>query len=282
MAVAAAPKKAPITAVSTVVMTNEDITAKLRELGFVESDQGSGVGRIKVDGLAFNVGDEMYISNPKTGAYAFQARILDVPAEYQGVWLTPELATIIGRPEDTNTYCKSRFGVEGEDRKFSHSGADCNRCPIGPYVRKDALPAGADTKCKWRGELSLQILDAQGQLSDETVWTLDLPTTGMIEFKGIGREPQKGHIGEFNFTQLLARMGAESNPENPQQGFMRALTALRLGGVIAEVRSVPTQSENGGNRYNVIQFKPVQILDVDAPAEGAPALESGNSDDLPF
>jgi hypothetical protein len=107
----------------------------------------------------------------------------------------------------------------------------------------------------------------------------------MMEFKGSYNDAEKGHVGDYNFVQLLVRLGASLTPENPTAGLMQAMTALRLGGVIAEVRSIPVQNPNNGNRYNVTQFIPIQILDVTEPA---PEISDGvdnsnhNEDDLPF
>lgn len=295
MTTAVAPAGKPAsTALVPQAMSQELINKQLRELGFYDSAPMSTVNRIKVDGQVFTAGDETYFSNPKTGKPAMLVRIIDVPEEYQGVWLTPTLAAAINRPADANTYCKSMFKVESQARKYSADGHDCSQCPIGPFVKKELLPSGdwpPGTKCKSRAELLVQILAEDGSLTDDTVWLFDLSFTGVMEFKGISGKNAVADEGYFagqpNFIKRLADMGIASNPDDPQKGFLRALTALRLGAVIAEVRSIPAKGgANGENKFNVIQFIPAQILDVDETAAGA-ALEAGHAptadnEDLPF
>lgn len=268
-----------------VALTNEDFTAALKTAGFIESGGGGEFHRIKVDGTTFYAGDEMYISNPKTGAPAFLAQIVDSPIEYQANWFNEDgvLARALNRPEIAGKMCKSHFEDPAQAREYAEDGTPCRSCPINPFIKKDLLPVEAKGfKCSWRGDLQLRILSDEGTLVDETIWTISLPTTGMIEFKGTSRDAEKGHVGELNFMQKLVRLGASLTPEQPSEGLMKALTALRLGGVIAEVRSVPVQSPTG-NRYNVVQLTPIQILDV---TDANPALAAGTdtteTDDLPF
>lgn len=270
------------TAMAVPIMTNDDITKKLQELGLIQTGQ-SDINRIKVDGATFTVGDEMYVSNPKTKAAAFRARLLGTPVEYQARWLDASLATAIGRPEDSDMFCKSYFDNPAQHREFSENGSNCRSCQLSPFVKKETLPVQADNqKCSWRAEVQLQILDADGAITDPTVYTLTLPTTGIIEFKGTNREPEKGHVSALNFMQKLARFGQASNPENPTQGLMEAVTGLSLGAVIVDVRSVPASSTDGSRRYNCIVLEPVDVIKLDA----TPALTDGaiasDEDDLPF
>lgn len=275
-----------------VGLTAADFTAALKGAGFIESRE-STFNRIKVDGTTFYAGDEMYISNPKTNAPAFLAQIVDSPLEYQAYWFNEdgEVARAVNRPEIAGHMCKSHFDIPEQAREYAEDGTPCRQCPINPFVKKELLPIESKGfKCSWRGDIQLRILDEEGKLADETIWTLSLPTTGMIEFKGTSRDAEKGHVGELNFMQQLVRLGASLTPDQPNDGLMKALTALRLGGVVTEVRSVPVQSATG-NRYNVVQFTPIQILDVE---DAGPALTAGTAepepegdgtpviDDLPF
>jgi hypothetical protein len=279
-------------------MSQDDITAVLQQLGYVEEQSnGDWPQRAKIEGTTIYLGDEMYVSNPKTKTPAMRVRLLGVPEEYQGAYLDPELSALIGRPGDANKYCKSRFEVEGEARKFSDLHADCNKCPISPFTKRDNLPVlanGQTRKCAWRAEVSFQVLDADGLLSDDTIWVIDLSTTGVIEFKGTGREPVLGSASPFNFMQQLARFGAQSNPENPADGLRKALLGLRLGAIVADVRQLPMSSDDKSRSWYVTSFEPVQILDLDEVEAdaGVIAIEDGldsiadtgttNLDDLPF
>jgi hypothetical protein len=115
------------------------------------------------------------------------------------------------------------------------------------------------------------------------VHLLSLPITGMIEFKGTGRDPIAGSVSEFNFNQKLARFGMDAHPENPTEGLALALSALRLGLVIADVSLLAQSNENGSRSWTVPSFEPVDIL---SPEDAPPLIEAGASpakgDDLPF
>lgn len=281
---ATAAKKTNPNTPSTAVLTQEQINDALRAAGMME-DSGEQFHRIKLNGMSFEAGDEVYVSNPKTKAPAFLAQIVRTPQEYQAKWFDDDglLARAVGRPEIAGKMCKSHFGVSGQNREFSEDGTSCRDCPVNPFAPKDSLPIEAQRqKCSWRGDIELRILNDDHTLVDDTIWTLSLPTTGMIEFKGMSRNPEAGHVGELNFMQKLARLGSEGNAENPTAGLMRALTALQLGGVIAEVRSVPVTSDSG-NRYHVVQFTPIEILDVEAqPALETAASADAEDDGVPF
>lgn len=273
---------------------DDEMTAALRAAGLIEPERGGGdyPQRAKVDGLTISLGDEMYVSNPKTKAPAFRARLIDVPVEYQGVFLDDDLARAINRSGDAGTYCKSFFAIEDQKREFSEDGHNCRECPINPFTKRDALPlldnGKVAKKCQWRAEVAFQVLDAEGAISDDTVWTLDLSTTSVIEFKGTQKTQPEGSVSEFNFMQKLARFGAASTPDDPTTGFRNALNALALGLVIVDVRQIPTSKD--GVNWNVTSFDPVQILESEATAaieagdivgDDAPA-DAPQTDDLPF
>lgn len=246
-----------------VELTDASITEALRAAGMIETPQE--FPRIKVDGQTFIAGDNMYISNPKSGDPAFLAQLLGPPIEYQARWFDDDgdLAQAIARPELAGTMCKSHFAKEGEKREFNEKGMSCRTCQVNPWVHRDNLPPEArGQKCTWRGDIELRILADDMTIADETVWTLSLSTTGMIEFKGTGKEPAKGSVSDFNFMHRLARFGGDRDPENPNRGALHAITSLPLGLVVAEVRSIPAQASNG-NRYSVVSFNPAAIVEAD-------------------
>ena len=264
-------------------LSSADFTALLRGSGAIETPEE--IKRIKVDGATFHVGDDMFVSNPKTKAPAFIAQVVDAPTEYQAAWIPEdgELARAMQRPEDAGSMCKSHFAIPSQNREYSENGHECRRCPINPFARKDTLPEEAmGQKCKWRGDLHVRILGEDHTLvdGDATIWTLSLPTTGMIQLKGTSKDPEHGHTGELTTYHRLVRLGAETNKENPQKGALEALTAWSLGFVIVEVRSLPMMGPSG-NRYHVVDLNPIVIL----PMTDAPALESSATDDgdpVPF
>lgn len=264
-------------AVVPAAPSQDDITAILRKLGGVETPT-SEFHRIKIDGSTFYLDDEPFVSNPKTGAPAFTARIVNVPEEYQALWFDEEMAVMAGRTGKTG-FCKSWFGNPAQAREWSEDGASCRSCIFNPFT-KDA-PLGK--KCQWKGELQLQIVDpATGQLRDDTIWHLTLSTTAMIEWKGTSRDSVKGNVSDHNFIHKLAAFACAQNPDvDPNKAIYGALTALSLGGVVAEFRILRAQSSDGARTWSVVSATPVAILAV----EETPALpepDGAASDAIPF
>lgn len=275
-------------ALAPAAMSRDDVTAALTQLGVIEANQ-SEFNRIKVEGATFIINDVPHISNPKTGAPAFRARLVEPPIEYQAAWLTQEAANYLNRPNAADSFCKSYFDEPNQRRKYSEDGSSCEACAINPFVKREFLPIFADgpaRKCQWKGDAKLQIVttdkDGNASLEDPTIYTLSLSTTSMIEFKGTAREKVRGHIGDLNFVQKLADFGRDINPEAPAKGIADAFTALRIGAVIVDVSAVGAKSSDGARSYYVIRFEPVAILEAD----DLPALPAGGddtlSDDLPF
>ena len=288
-------------ALAPVTMSDDDFTKALQALGMVESADGDFAKRAKVEGTAIYLGDDMYVSNPKTKTPAMRVRLLNVPTEYQGVFIPSELASVLERPDIADRYCKSYFDEPNQGRKYAEDGTSCSSCPIGPFTKKANLPvyyedgSAKTRKCQWRANLEFQVLDSEGAISDPTVWALDLSTTSVIEFKGTAKEPITGSPStgsEFNFMQKLARFGAQSNPQNPAQGLRDAMTGLATGSIIADVYQLPAKSDDGSMSWYVTSFTPVDILtDIEQPAaELAPVNEPRDvtpvddtiPDDLPF
>lgn len=270
--------KPATSAVATIAPSQDDITAILRSLGGVETPT-TEFHRIKVDGSTFYLDDEPFVSNPKTGAPAFTARIVGAPEEYQALWFDAEIADIAGRPNKTG-FCKSWFGQPSQAREFAEDGTSCRSCPFNPFTKEPPL----GKKCQWKGELQLQIVDpATGQLRDDTIWHLTLSTTAMIEWKGTSRDSVKGNVSDQNFMHKLATYAVGTAPDaDPKSAIYNALTALSLGGVVAEFRILRGQSQDGARTWSVVSATPVAILDVsEAPALPETAGAS-DGDAIPF
>lgn len=259
-----------------------DILAALRASGLIEDRGGSEYNRIKIEGAIFRAGDEQYVSNPKTGAPAFIAQIVDVPMELQALWWTPEMIRELDRPDllakmgDSGAMCRSHYDNPKEAKEFSETGASCRECPVSPFRKKDSLPAVAQgKKCGWRGEIDLRIYEKNSDdelvMTEPTVWTLSLSMGSMQEWKGFAGSdnPSEGRTGEPHFMMRLARLAMEKWGTDNPIGKMQ--TALRLGAVYAEVRQIPVRS--GDFNYYVTQLVPIVILDVDE----APAIETAET-----
>lgn len=275
------------TEISTDVLSPEEVTKLLQGAGFLESEQPSfGYQRVKLNGTTFEIGDEVYVSNPKTKKPAFIANIVETPKQYQARYFDPnkdgdmQLLETMGREHLAGTFCKSYFDEPQQAREKNTEGDSCKACLVNPYVPKAKVPeAAGGKKCQWRGELLLRILDEEHKVIDDNIVMVDLSTTAMMEWQGLSSDPVKGYVSDLNFMQKLAALGQKKY--GGQAGIFKALTALKLGGVIAEVRALQTSS-NGMN-FSVISLTPIDI--VDDLTEERPAIEgSSDSDDtdVPF
>jgi hypothetical protein len=262
-------------------------------MGALEAPQ-TEFNRIKVEGAIFTIDDVPYVTNPKTGAPAFTARIIEAPDQYQALWHDDEIAELLDRPEAAGRFCKSHFNDPDQARKFSNLGFDCNTCPAKPWGKDSPLPNGR--KCQWKGDLKLQIVDpetgqfftridaATGEItSDDRIWTLSLSTTAMIEWQGTAKDSVRGNVSDMNTMHKLAQLGVTKNPDDPKAGIVAAINALGLGLVIAEFRSLKASNADGSRTWYVPSATPIDILVYDE----TPQLPAGDPlasdpDDVPF
>ena len=249
----------------------EDITAALQSAGAIDEEQ-ERVERVKLDGSTFVATDDnIWVSNPKTQEPAFVARIMGPPAQFQAFWFTPELAAQAGRDDmAAGGFCKSYYDNPAEAREHGTNGASCRSCLFNPFG--DSRP-----KCSWKGDIQFQVVPEDGTLTgEETVYTMTLSTTGMIQWKGTRKAPNEGSVTNKNFMFMLAELALKNAPEwgkTPQEAIRIALNALNEGLVAANFRIVRATNENNGNTWSVPVVEPVHI---EVPgAEDTPAIEAG-------
>lgn len=277
---------------NALVPANADITATLRKLGMMDQESTSDYNRAKINGTTFEMGEDVFPSNQVKKTPAFIGRLLEMPVEYQGVYLTQDEADQIGRPDIGDKFCKSHYDASkfpNEAGKYAEDGTECRQCPINPFIKRDASPLDGGKKCAWRGDVLFQRCEADGTTLDPRPWTLSLSTTGMIELKGMRKDPEKGYISDLNFTQKLARLGITAYPElGAEEAIGKIAMALAMGGVIAEFRLVQAQSSNGARSFPVVQLDPIGVVEVDTAFKN---LEAGpknvtpvgdDAEDLPF
>lgn len=276
------------------VLTDEEVTALLRGAGVIEEPTSFGYLRAKVSGTTFTIGDDIFVYNPKTKQPAFIAQVVEPPKEYQARYFDPEkpgdmqLLEMMDRQHLAGEFCKSYFDEPTQAREKNQFGDSCRSCLINPFVPRNKVPEAANgKKCQWRGELLIRVLDSDRKATGEEVVLLDLSSTAMQEWKGFASDPEKGYTGEPTFMHKLARLALEKWPDEPKTAIFKALTALRLGGVLAEVRALP-QSVNGNN-FSVVSLTPIEILDelteerTALPAADASAnADVATDDDVPF
>lgn len=252
----------------TQTLTAEEISAILQGHGAIDAE-AEQFYRIKIDGTNFVSDDDIWMSNPKTGEPAFVARLLGPPVQYQSFWFNPEAALEAGRPEMANRFCKSHYDNAQENREFGTNGASCRACPFNPF-------GNASPKCSWKGDIQFQIIPDDGVMKgDETVWTMTLSTTGMIEWRGTRKSQTKGSATDKHFMHRLAELASTLSPEwgmGAEEAIVAALTSLNGGGVAAEFRAVRMTNESSGNTWSVPSLNPVHI---ELLSGGSPQLESG-------
>lgn len=267
----------PTNAVAVATLTADEITALLQGAGVVDTANNT-FNRMKVDGSMFVAGDEVYPYNPVKGEPAFIARIVAPPDQYQGFWFNEKTATFANRPDMANRMCKSYYDVPNQARKFSENGASCDACPFNPFR---PAPLEGEGHCQWKGDLNLQILPPDGVLTgEETIWTLTLSMTGMIEWRGTRKNPSSGSASEFNFMHKLANFAVSQAAEwgvTPQEAIATALTSYNLGGVAAEFRLVRQQSDDKSRSWNVVSATPIYVEPL--TEDSAPAIEAGELGD---
>lgn len=258
----------------------DDFTRALIEAGYITPAMaGKDINRIKVKGSNFEYNDEIIASyNAKTKEPALIVQLLGAPIQYQGMWFDKDglLANAVNRPGIAGKFCRSYFDDPQQARKYAEDGTSCETCEVHPWKREDQLPAEAlaqdgASKCSWRGEIEFRILEksAEGVISseDETIYTMSLPTTAMIEFVGSNSRNSNQLAGSVSEYNTMVRLAALARQKWGDEGISQGHTALALGGVIAEVRALPASNKDRNFNYNVVSFNPIDILEmVEQPA----------------
>lgn len=145
----------------------------------------------------------------------------------------------------------------------------------------------------FKGDIQLQIVPDSGEMTgDEPIYTLSLSTTSAIDWRGSSRNPAGGVVQEKNFIVQLAEFALAEAVKNgadetgQAQAVLNAMTALRLGGVVAEIYLIQTANEDKSRTWTVVAFKPIHVeLGEDQqalPAGDIPVDNSVNPDDIPF
>jgi len=288
------------------IYTPEQIKTAMQASGLIRGGTGgSQYNRVKISGQSFMIDDEPMPYNPKTDKPAFRAQIVDDITEYYAKFFAdipaPDqertLARAIGRPEISGKMCKTYDADKPNAHRKAEDGTACVTCPVNPGIAfEDLPPEAAGQRCKWSGDLDFRLINAEtGELDSEEVYTLNMSSTGVIEWQGSYKDQERGYVSERNFKNKLALLAIETYPDIPLTAAIDiANTALRLGGVIADFRILPAENKGAGFKWMVPSITPVQILEVgqgaiaidtaeDKPAAPATADE-GSTDDgtLPF
>ncbi len=284
------------------LLSEDEFTAALRNSGFLPTSAGgSDINRLVVKGTNVKYGDEVIgFYNPKTKEPALIVQLAGSPKQYQALWFSkgsdddPQsnagLAEAIGRPEIAGRFCKSHFDDPTEARRYSESGASCDECPVHPFVPRDQLPPEAKgKKCAWKADLEFWILDKQDDgtfaRTDETLYTMTLSTTGIIEFVGSSSKKRDNLAGSVSPMHTMARIAKVGMQKWGVEGIQKAKTYLELGGVICGLHILEQENKQLGRSWTVPSFDPLDILEIDDQAQLETSEDAGEptaSGDLPF
>lgn len=263
------------------------ITSSLEALGLIRTAEVGQYGRAKMNGVVLELGEDTYQANPKKGEPAIYARLLDVPRQYHGMWITSTDAYALGRPDAADTFCKSYYDDPSQGGNIALDGSSCKACLARPFIKREQSPLEQGKRCSWRATVEFAHVDKIGNRLDDTTWTLDLPTTSVIELMGTSKEKVKGSVSDLNFYQKLGRFATTAFPDiDPAEAIARVGVALKTGGIIVGISIVMAKTPDGARSYPVAVLEPVNIVYDDSPEPVAlPATSSSTADefaDLPF
>lgn len=274
------PATPPTTAVAAQ-LSPEDITQAMIAAGLITpAVGGADFNRVRVDGQRFIFGDkenpDYIFDSPSNGTPAFRCQIVSDAIEYNGRWFDEVLAQKAGRPTIAGKMCKTHLAIPEQAGQRAEDGTPCQTCPV--YYR---LPKGSEVptdangiakKCGGMLDVEFRLLDDNGQISDERVWTLSMSFTGLMEWQGSFSDKAAGYVSETNFKRKLATLAATraGDPAKFAEAIIKATQSLQKGGVLAEGRIL--RAEREGNRFSVPSFNPFDIIEI----ETAPALASGD------
>lgn len=214
---------------------------------------------------------------------ALTVRIVEPPVYFNAIWLGAETDE---RGQPTGAVDPNRIGRPDLNKMFSKRFDDpskqaADRSPANDVY--DDLVAVTGNRGGFKADLKVQVVPESGQMvGDEPVFTLTLSSSSALDWRGTRKNPTGGVVQEKNFIIQLAEFAASAAAEAggdagaQQLAVTNAMTALRLGGVVADVYILQAQNEDGSRKWPVIAFKPVHV----EPLEEAPALEAGGDEPL--
>lgn len=292
-----APAAPAQTGLAPADMSGDQIQAAMIAAGLVQAPTGTSQDfhRVRVDGQTFVFGDpknpEYRFDSPSDGRPAFRALIARDAIEYNMRWFDETLAVAVGRPSIANKPCKTHMAIPSQKGERAEDGTPCRSCPVFYALPKDAIVPvdgkGIAKRCSGNLDVEFRLLDeaGTGYLDGETVWTMSMSITGMIEWQGTFSDKVTGYVSDANFKRKLAILAAQQEPNDIPGAILRASQSLANGGVFAEARIV--RAERGGNRFSVPSWNPYHIAAVEVAAaiessEAAATPDDQQPDSIPF
>lgn len=270
------------TAVATIPksLSPDQLRALLGQSGMVPQGGGRNAHRLSLNGGILTTDDgEMF--PPRKGQPSLTVRITEPPKYYNAFFLSEKTdnggfnAATIGRADMNGRFCRKYDDPNDQ-------AADTNQA----NELYDQIAAITGTRGSFKGDMKVQIVPPTGELTgDEPEYTLSLSQTSVFEWRGSSRDPFAGTVSPDNFIVRLADFAAQKCAEAggdesaQQKAVLDAMTALRLGGVVADVYLHQDFSEDKSRNWWVISFTPVHVEPLDTIME----LGAGDTPgDLPF
>jgi len=287
------PAGTPVTAVVPASLDHDELMAMLGQSGMLPTPSASNFRRMSLKGgsLITDEGtpDEESWPPSKRGP-TMTVRIVKPPIYYNAFYLAAE--------EKNKAIDPRRIGRPDLEKKFVKKYDDPAEQAADEWANLDVY----DDLCRLTGgrgqfkaDVQVQILPEDGKMTgEEPVYTLSMSTTSALDWRGSTKNPSGGVVQDKNFIVQLAELAlaqvieAGGGKDAQAQAILNAMTALRLGGVVADVYLIQTRSESDPSIvWTVIAFKPVHIeLGEELPAlsEGTVPATDGpdDGDDLPF
>lgn len=282
------PAGTPVTAVVPASLDHDELMTMLGQTGMLPKPSESSIRRMSLisGSLVTDPGQPDEESWPPTKrGPTMTVRIVKPPVYYSAFWLAAD--------EKNRAVDPRRIGRPDLEKKFVKKYDDADEQAADEWANVDVyddLCRLTGNRGQFKADIQVQIVPDSGILTgEEPVYTLSMSTTSALDWRGTSKNPSGGVVQEKNFVVQLAELAiaqaieAGGGKDEQKMAVVNAMTALRLGGVVADVYLVPTKSETDPLiNWTVIAFKPVHIeLGTEQPA-----LESGDpsvdSDDLPF
>lgn len=267
------------------------------ELADLLNKTGMGPGKSSGDFRRMSLVAGSLVTDPKTPdeeswppvkkGPTMTVRIVKPPVYYLAFFLSEDEknqavnAARIGRPELNGKFVK-KYDDPAEQSADEWSNVE---------VYEDLVRL-TGSRGQFKGDIQQQIMPDTGEFTgEEPIYTLSLSASSAIDFRGSRKNPAGGVVQEFNFVTQLARLAEQNAIEKgvePAQEILDAMTALRLGGVVAEIYLINTTSQSDPSiSWTVVAYKPIHyetgetLEQLSAGEEQVDDL-SANSDDIPF
>lgn len=266
-------------AVAVAPLSQEDFMSLLTQSGMVP--QGGGdFHRMTLRGgmLVTDAGtpnEEQWPPTDKGRGPAFLARIVKPPVFFN--------AHFCGEDESDGAFDARKIGRPDLNGKFVKKYDDPAEQAADAYANLEGYEAVSSylgARGAFKADIQLQIVPESGELTgEEPIYTLTLSATSALDWRGTVKNPRGGTVQDLNFIVQLGEFAQAKAIEaggdsTAQKGaILDAMTALRLGNVVAAVFIKQASNQENSRSWPVVAFQPVHVETGEAVA----ALPEGDS-----